>query len=88
MATLGLSVQIPMAAVAEFFRDHPAWVKQGSTIAMTLLGTALVFASFVGVQLSDSRDRERAELEGVGHDASISSSSGKEKLEASSATKQ
>ncbi|MEW5305254.1 MAG: hypothetical protein WDW36_007809 [Sanguina aurantia] len=62
VATLGLSIQIPLAAVAEFFRDHPAWVKQGSTIAMTLLGTCLVFASFVGVQLSDSRYATAAEF--------------------------
>jgi solute carrier family 35 protein F5 len=47
VATLGLSMQIPVAAAVEPFTGHPAWLHSAATIAMTLMGTALVLMGFV-----------------------------------------
>lgn len=72
VATLGLSVQIPMAAVAELMVGHPAWVKRASWIAMTLGGTGLILLGFVGVNMSSAGGKGG----GSGGGASGSSSGG------------
>ncbi|KAI8466023.1 MAG: hypothetical protein J3K34DRAFT_524869 [Monoraphidium minutum] len=46
VATLGLSVQIPIAAAAEAALGTAAWLQSGRTAAMTLGGTALILAGF------------------------------------------
>jgi hypothetical protein len=46
IATLGLSVQIPIAAVAEAVWGHPRWLTSGATIGMTVAGTLLIMAGF------------------------------------------
>lgn len=61
IATLGLSIQIPMAAVADLFLGSPTWVRNGGTIAMTLLGTLLILVGFVEVNLSDGSEVQAGE---------------------------
>lgn len=52
VATLGLSVQIPVAAVVEAIIGHPQWLRSGGAMAMTLCGTALIMAGFVAGNLA------------------------------------
>jgi solute carrier family 35 protein F5 len=52
IATLGLSVQIPVAAVVEAVIGHPKWLSSGAAMAMTLSGTALIMAGFVAGNLA------------------------------------
>ncbi len=53
MATLALSVQIPMAAFGDIISDDAAWTKHWMTIMMTVGGTLLIVAGFVGINLGD-----------------------------------
>ena len=46
IATLGLSVQIPIAAFVEAMWGHPKWLSSGRTIGMTLGGTMLILLGF------------------------------------------
>jgi hypothetical protein len=52
IATLGLSVQIPVAAVVEVFMGTPKWLSSGSSMAMTLSGTTLIMAGFFAGNLA------------------------------------
>jgi len=52
IATLGLSVQIPVAAVVEALIGHPKWLSSGAAMAMTLSGTGLIMAGFVAGNLA------------------------------------
>jgi hypothetical protein len=52
IATLGLSVQIPVAAVVEAIIGHPKWLSSRAAMAMTLSGTALIMAGFVAGNLA------------------------------------
>lgn len=52
IATLGLSVQIPVAAVVEAIIGHPKWLSTGASIAMTLSGTGLIMLGFVAGNLA------------------------------------
>jgi len=54
VATLGLSIQIPIAAVAELLSgaNKIQWLSSTSSIALAVLGTAFILAGFVGINLS------------------------------------
>lgn len=52
IATLGLSVQIPVAAVVEVLMGTPKWLSSSSSIAMTLSGTSLIMAGFFAGNLA------------------------------------
>lgn len=52
IATLGLSVQIPVAAVVEAIIGVPKWLRNGSSMAMMLSGTALIMAGFFAGNLA------------------------------------
>lgn len=56
MATLGLSVQIPIAAAAEALLGTPAWTRDGRTVGLTLLGTSMILAGFIGVHRAVAPD--------------------------------
>lgn len=56
LATLGLSTQIPLAAVADLFLGQPTWVQHVGTVTLTLLGTALILAGFFKVNSSGGGD--------------------------------
>lgn len=64
IATLGLSVQIPIAAVAEAVFGQAAWLASARTTAMTLGGTGLILFGFFwgnlagGDQLPGAHHRE------------------------------
>lgn len=49
VATLCLSIQIPIAAGAEALRGSPAWTRSGAAMAATAAGTALILAGFFGI---------------------------------------
>ena len=52
VATLGLSVQIPIAAAAEAAAGRAEWLARGATAAMTLGGTALILLGFFAGNLA------------------------------------
>ncbi|KAF5831488.1 hypothetical protein DUNSADRAFT_13045 [Dunaliella salina] len=54
VATLGLSIQIPIAAGAELLSgaDKIQWLSSASSITLAVLGTAFILAGFVGINLS------------------------------------
>eukprot|EP00199_Chlamydomonas_sp_CCMP681_P000958 CAMPEP_0119103646 /NCGR_PEP_ID=MMETSP1180-20130426/2047_1 /TAXON_ID=3052 ORGANISM="Chlamydomonas cf sp, Strain CCMP681" /NCGR_SAMPLE_ID=MMETSP1180 /ASSEMBLY_ACC=CAM_ASM_000741 /LENGTH=527 /DNA_ID=CAMNT_0007088205 /DNA_START=60 /DNA_END=1643 /DNA_ORIENTATION=+ len=55
VATLSLSVQIPLAATADvLLGEAPGWTHQGRTIAMTGAGVLLILVGFVGINLLPS----------------------------------
>lgn len=74
IATLGLSVQIPVAAGVEAVIGHPKWLTSGAAMAMTLTGTGLIMAGFVAGNLaggghvygSHHREGEAGRREGEG----------------------
>lgn len=53
-ATLGLSIQIPVATVAELLvgPHTPHWLTSSTNTALAVLGTACIIAGFVGFNLS------------------------------------
>jgi solute carrier family 35 protein F5 len=52
IATLGLSVQIPVAAVVEVLLGTPKWLSSSSSMAMMLSGTTLIMAGFFAGNLA------------------------------------
>ena len=48
-ASVGLSMQIPMAAAVEVLIGHARWMREGGTIALMGLGCAMVMTGFLGV---------------------------------------
>lgn len=52
VATLGLSVQIPVAAVVEVLIGVPKWLSNSRSIAMMLSGTGLIMVGFVAGNLA------------------------------------
>lgn len=52
IATLGLSVQIPVAAVVEVFISVPRWLSNGRSMAMMLGGTVLIMLGFFAGNLA------------------------------------
>jgi solute carrier family 35 protein F5 len=52
IATLGLSVQIPVAAVVEVLLGTPKWLRSSSSMAMMLSGTSLIMAGFFAGNLA------------------------------------
>lgn len=58
VATLSLSVQIPMAAVAESIIGAATWLGSVSSILMTLGGTCLILAGFLGINLPQYQQPE------------------------------
>jgi drug/metabolite transporter (DMT)-like permease len=56
IATLGLSVQIPIAAAAEAAFGHAAWLRSWHTAAMTLGGTGLILLGFFWGNLAGGKE--------------------------------
>lgn len=54
LATVGLSVQVPMTVGAEVLFTHPAYLRQTSSALLVLLGGVFVLAGFFGINLSAS----------------------------------
>lgn len=52
IATLGLGIQIPMAATLDVFLGRPAWLRGGRAAALTLGGSALVLGGFVWITVA------------------------------------
>ncbi|KIY97666.1 hypothetical protein MNEG_10296 [Monoraphidium neglectum] len=52
IATLGLSIQIPMATALDVFLGRPAWLRSGAAAALTFGGSALVLGGFVAITLA------------------------------------
>jgi hypothetical protein len=52
IATLGLSVQIPVAAVVEVLLGTPKWLSSSNSMAMMLSGTTLIMAGFFAGNLA------------------------------------
>eukprot|EP00891_Asterochloris_glomerata_P007550 jgi/Astpho2/7550/Aster-02456 len=52
IATVGLSVQIPLAVVAEMLLKSPPWLRSASSAVLILLGALAVIAGFLGVTLT------------------------------------
>lgn len=48
-ASVGLSMQIPMAAIAEMVLGHATWLKNASSAGAMLVGCGLVVGGFLGV---------------------------------------
>ena len=49
VASIGLSLQIPLAATVEVFIGHPAWASHFQNAALMASGTLFVIAGFLGV---------------------------------------
>ena len=47
--SVGLSMQIPMAAAVEVMLGHARWMREGSTMGLMALGCGLVMTGFLGV---------------------------------------
>ena len=52
IATVGLSVQIPLAVVAEMLLRSPPWLRSPSSAVLILIGALAVIAGFLGVTLT------------------------------------
>ena len=52
IATVGLSVQIPLAVVVEMLLRSPPWLRSPSSAVLILLGALAVIAGFLGVTLT------------------------------------
>lgn len=52
IATLGLSVQIPVAAVVEVIIGVPKWLSSARSMVMMLCGTALIMVGFFAGNLA------------------------------------
>ena len=52
IATVGLSVQIPLAVVAEMLLRSPPWLRSPSSAVLILVGALAVIAGFLGVTLT------------------------------------
>eukprot|EP00775_Hariotina_reticulata_P009993 gene9993-10148_t len=52
VATLGLSVQIPVAAVVDVVAGHARWLSSAKAMAMTLSGTGLIMVGFFAGNLA------------------------------------
>ena len=53
VATLGMSIQIPMAAAVDFVLGRAKWMRSTETLLMTLGGTALILSGFCVINLPD-----------------------------------
>ena len=56
LATVGLSLQVPMAIVAEILFGRAAWIGQVGRTFLTFLGGALVLGGFFGLQREELVD--------------------------------
>ena len=54
IATLGMSIQIPMAAAVDFVLGRAKWLGSTKTLLMTLGGTSLILAGFCIINLPAS----------------------------------
>uniref|UniRef100_A0A7R9YZ06 Uncharacterized protein n=1 Tax=Chlamydomonas euryale TaxID=1486919 RepID=A0A7R9YZ06_9CHLO len=55
VATAGLSVQIPMAAVADVLLGNATWTKSAQTFLFTLGGTVLILVGFFYINMVGSK---------------------------------
>lgn len=56
LATMGLSAQIPVAAVAELLTGRASWARSPGALVSTLAGTALILAGFFGGNAAASKE--------------------------------
>ena len=54
IATLGMSIQIPLAAAVDFVLGQAKWLASTKTLLMTLGGTSLILAGFCIINLPES----------------------------------
>ena len=54
VATVGLSVQVPMAVAAEGVFGSPEWLHSHTSAALMMLGAIAVLVGFMGVSLSNT----------------------------------
>lgn len=60
VATVGLSMQVPLAVVLDAIFKHPAWLYNGLSAALTFVGAALVLTGFFGVNVESAKTEEPA----------------------------
>lgn len=65
VATLGTSVQIPVATLADVVLGHPHWMDSPRAVALTATGTLLILGGVTGVNW-DPRGRQRAAADQYG----------------------
>lgn len=52
LATVGLSIQVPMTVAVEMLFTHPAYLQHAGSAVLVLLGGACVLVGFFGINLS------------------------------------
>lgn len=52
LATVGLSVQVPMTVGVEVLFTHPAYLKRAGSAVLVLLGGVCVLVGFLGINLA------------------------------------
>ena len=59
VATLGMSIQIPMAAGVDFILGRAKWLGSRKTTLMTLLGTFLILGGFCVINIPASASHKK-----------------------------
>lgn len=71
VATIGMSIQIPMAAALDFILGRAKWLGSTKTLLMTIGGTTLILAGFCVINLPatmiEKKDKKRMANEEGGH---------------------
>lgn len=52
VATLGTSIQVPLATVADVVLGHPHWLDSWRAVGLTAAGTALILGGVAGINLA------------------------------------
>lgn len=56
-ATLGMSIQIPLATAADLLLGHPQWLASVQATLLTAAGTAAILAGVFGINLAGEGSR-------------------------------
>ena len=56
MATVGLSMQVPLAVTLDAIFKHPAWLHSASQASFMFGGGLLVLAGFLGVNAGGAKE--------------------------------
>jgi drug/metabolite transporter (DMT)-like permease len=51
VATVGLSMQVPLAVLLDAILKHPPWLSNWLSAVLTFVGAALVLTGFLGVNV-------------------------------------
>lgn len=81
VATLGMSIQIPMATLADLLLGHPHWLDSRASVAMTAAGTAAILGGVAGINLAGSGSRAGGERDAGGSEAAGDNNGGGDEAE-------